>query len=96
MKYLLVLLFAAVLAGCASGPSPAIRQASQKYQKVDRFTMQREDVYRLLGEPQAKLADGREQWQVTDKKDSATIILKFKPDGHISSIEKRFPLFNEP
>jgi hypothetical protein len=68
--------------GCASTLSPEIRQAAQRYQTVNRW-MNRDEVYRILGQPQNRLADGREQWRVSDRGESAELLLRF---------EQRYPM----
>ena len=80
-----------ILVGCAWwGPSKQVRRAAGKYQTVDH-SMNKDDVYRLLGNPQDTLVDGRQQWRVVDGKHSAELRLRFNPDGSIAEIERLFP-----
>ena len=77
-----------ILVGCAWwGPSKQVRRAAGKYQTVDR-SMNKDDVYRLLGTPQDTLVDGRQQWRVVDGHHSAELRLRFNPDGSIAEIER--------
>jgi hypothetical protein len=94
MKMILRMLLLTLLVGCASTPSPQIREAAQKYQAVNRWTS-RDDVYRLLGEPQSRLTDGREQWRVSDGRQSAELLLRFGPQGSITEMEQHYPVVPE-
>jgi hypothetical protein len=91
MKTMLQVVLLSLLVGCASTPSPQVREAAQRYQAVNR-SMDRDDVYRLLGQPQRTLADGRQQWRVSDGRHSAELSLRFSPDGKIAEIEQHYPL----
>jgi hypothetical protein len=91
MKMILQMMLLALLVGCASTPSPKVRQAAQTYQVVNR-SMSREEVYRTLGLPQSRLADGREQWRVSDGRQSAELLLRFGVDGKITEMEQHYPL----
>jgi len=76
-----------LLVGCGLFPSKEVRQAARRYQDVDH-TMNKDDVYRMLGNPQSTLVDGRQQWRVSDGKHSAELRLRFNPDGSIVEIEQ--------
>lgn len=91
MKTLLMTFLLAMMAGCASNPSPQVLAAARRYQSVDR-RMGREEVLRRLGPPQSVLPDGRERWQVSDAGGSAEILLRFGPDGGITEMEGHFPI----
>lgn len=79
------------LVGCASAPSQQVMQAAEKYQTVQR-SMSRTEVYRILGEPQKKLPDGRELWCAINGRDTAEFWLRFDAGGNITEMEKRFPM----
>jgi hypothetical protein len=91
MKILLQIFLLILLVGCAWwGPSKEVRRAARHYQDVDH-SMSKDDVYRMLGSPQQTLADGRQQWRVSDGKHSAELRLRFNPDGSIAEIEQLPP-----
>ncbi len=94
MKSILQIVLLTLLAGCASAPHSQVRQAIQKYQKVNRWTPHG-DVYRMLGQPQNKLPDGREQWLVSDGQQSAELLLRFSPNGAIAEMEQHYPLVTQ-
>jgi hypothetical protein len=87
MKTIFYAILLGVLVGCASAPSPQITQAAEKYNGVNRG-MNRREVYQLLGEPQSKLPDGREQWRAAEGRDTAELLLRFDGDGRIAEMEK--------
>ena len=91
MKIMLGAVLLSLLVGCTSTPSPQVRQATHQFQTVNR-SMSRDDVYRLLGQPQSTLADGRQQWRVSDRQQTAVLLLRFGPDGKITEIEQHYPL----
>lgn len=91
MRMILKMLLLTLLVGCASTPSPQIREAAQKYQVVNRW-MSRDDVYHILGQPQSRLADGRERWRVSDGGNSAELLLRFGIEGNIIEMEQHYPI----
>jgi len=91
MKNTLQIILLSLLVGCASAPSPQVREAAQKYQAVSR-SMSRDEVYRLLGPPQSTLQDGRQQWRVSEGGNVAELLLRFSPDGKIAEMEQHHSL----
>lgn len=91
MRTTLQVVLLSVLIGCASPPSPQVTQAARQYQAVNRW-MSQDEVYRLLGQPQTTLTDGRKQWRVSDGQTSAELLLRIGPNGRISELEQHFPL----
>ena len=94
MKMIVQMMLLTLLVGCASTPSPPIKEAAQKYQAVSRWTS-RDEVYRILGQPQSRLADGREQWRVSDGQQSAELLLRFGTEGNITEMEQHYPIVTE-
>ena len=94
MKMIVQMMLLTLLVGCASTPSPEVRQAAQRYQAVSRW-MSRDEVYRILGQPQSRLSDGREQWRVSGNRHSAELLLRFGADGNITEMEQHYPMATE-
>lgn len=86
MRRILYAILLGVLVGCASAPSPQITRAAENYRGVNRG-MNRGEVYQLLGEPQNKSPDGREQWRVAEGGATAELLLRFDADGRITEVE---------
>lgn len=77
-----------VLAGCVSGPSSHVREASDRYQHIDR-EMMKEEVYRVLGKPDQVFEDGHHQWRVEDRDYFSELTVRFSSDGSVQDMEKR-------
>jgi hypothetical protein len=90
MKSIIPAVLLTLFVGCATRQTaqlPAqIEVAMQRYHAVTP-SMSRADVYRSLGQPQKKSADGVEQWSTSDGRMVALLSVKFAPDGTVASRE---------
>ncbi|MEI2723030.1 MAG: hypothetical protein V9H26_05655 [Verrucomicrobiota bacterium] len=79
-----------LVVGCATRHTaqlpPQIEAAMQSYHAVTP-AMSRTDVYRSLGQPQKKSADGVEQWRTSDGRQVAVLSIRFGPDDTVASSE---------
>ncbi len=84
--YFIIILI--VLAGCVSGYSSHVREASIRHQQIDR-EMMKEEVYRVLGNPDQIFEDGRHQWRVEDRDYFSELTVRFRSDGSVLDLEKK-------
>lgn len=90
MKTIISVALLMLVVGCANRHAvqlpPRIEAAMQSYHAVTP-AMSRADVYRSLGEPQKKSADGVEEWRTSDGRQVAVLSIRFSPDDTVASSE---------
>jgi hypothetical protein len=83
---ILLLLVPILLTGCGPRPSSElskpIAKAVRTYASITS-AMTRDEVYRVLGQPQKKLESGAEEWRTADRTQVAVLSLTFSAEGRI-------------